>query len=169
MNIRTLMLLLLATTGTVLGNSALASPGHGHPGHRGYHQGGGIYFHSRPQYRPHYQRPHYRHYRYHDDWRWRGGHWARTWHDGRFGWWWWTGGTWLLYSTPVYPYPDAYQEPLYIVEDPLDESQPDSDDTASPPARYYCDSPRGWYPAIPACPSGWQTVPVPPADEPGER
>jgi len=33
-----------------------------------------------------------------------------------------------------------------------------------PQVWYYCNSPQGYYPSVPACPSGWQTVPAQPRD-----
>jgi len=39
----------------------------------------------------------------------------------------------------------------------------------APPAApywYYCANPVGYYPYVPACPIGWQTVPATPTDVP---
>lgn len=139
------LLVLLLATATVAG-TAQARPYYGHRWAAGYH-----YYHYDPV-------------------RWRGGYWAQTWHGGRYGWWWWAGGAWVLYSAPIYPYPDADLAPLYVVEDqapppPMTEAAPaNPPPQAQPQVRYYCPSPQGYYPQIPACPAGWQTLPVAPRD-----
>jgi hypothetical protein len=75
---------------------------------------------------------------------WRRGAWWHGRHDGRLGWWWTVDGAWYLYPTPVYPYPD----PAYA---------------APPPVYYWCDNPRGYYPAVPACAMPWRIVPAAPS------
>jgi hypothetical protein len=79
---------------------------------------------------------------------WREGHWFRGRHGGRLGWWWIVGDGWYFYPQPIYPYPDPYRPP--VVAGP-----------PSPgPVYYYCPRPRGYYPYVPNCPSGWQAVPA---------
>jgi hypothetical protein len=72
--------------------------------------------------------------------RWRHGAWWHGNHHGRVGWWWIAGDVWYLYPAPVYPYPDPFAPPVY----------------------YWCDNPRGYYPAVPACALPWRAVPAPP-------
>ncbi len=101
---------------------------------------------------------------------WRSGNWFHGDHDGRFGWWWIVGPSWMMYNTPIYPYPDPMLPPAYIVDEPVQPSvtfvQPVS--PPPPPASaqvwYHCRRPEGYYPYIPTCPSGWQTVPAVPPD-----
>ena len=78
---------------------------------------------------------------------WRGGQWFHGRHEERLGWWWVVGGVWYFYPEPVYPYPDPYRPPVAMA--PI------------PPGTvyYYCPSPPGYYPYLPACPSGWQVIP----------
>ncbi|MDB5408940.1 MAG: hypothetical protein JWL84_3852 [Rhodospirillales bacterium] len=79
---------------------------------------------------------------------WREGRWFHGRHGDRLGWWWIAGGSWYFYPQPIYPYPDPYRPP--VVAGP------------PPPAAvyYFCPRPRGYYPYVPACPSGWQAVPA---------
>lgn len=124
--------------GTGLTSAAYAGP-HGHHGPAGA-------YHSR--YEPG---------------RWHDGHWAQTWHGGRYGWWWLAGTTWLLYSTPVYPYPET--EPVYVIDDDAATPAPATAETPAAQVWYYCSAVDGYYPAVPDCPSGWQTVPATPPQE----
>ncbi|MDD5295741.1 MAG: hypothetical protein PHU46_02405 [Rhodocyclaceae bacterium] len=122
----------------------------------------------------HFERGHDRHWRgnfhEHDLELWRGGRWHQGRHGGRLGWWWIVGGTWYLYSAPVYPYPDPYQPPVVMVEQP--QVVPAPPVYAPPPAPvaapapvqywYYCRNPAGYYPYVPQCRGGWQKVPAAP-------
>ena len=94
---------------------------------------------------------------------WSGGHWEHRWHDGRYGWWWFAGGLWYFYPAPIYPYPDPYVPPVAVAPAP-----PPAMASAPPPPQYwyYCDSARGYYPYVPACPSGWHAVPATPGTPP---
>ena len=77
--------------------------------------------------------------------RWRGGHWVRTWHEGRRGWWWIVGPNWYYYPAPVYPYPDPYLPP------------------GTAPAAgtwYFCPPAQAYYPYVATCPMPWQAVPA---------
>jgi hypothetical protein len=105
---------------------------------------------------------------------WRGGRWHRGRHDGRLGWWWVVGGVWYLYSAPVYPYPDPYQPPVVMVEQPSVSAAPVyappptqlAEPVAAPtPSQYwyYCEEPAGYYPYVSQCPRAWQKVPATPA------
>jgi len=100
--------------------------------------------------------------------RWRGGYWDRGWHDGRFAWWWVVDDFWFDYPGPIYPYPVyAYQEPVYVQPAPAPVYQTQPAYQPPPPAEsnwYYCDNPRGYYPYVTSCPSGWRTVPSTPPD-----
>jgi len=88
---------------------------------------------------------------------WRGGHWEHRYHDGRYGWWWLAGGLWYFYPAPVYPYPDPYVPPLAAATPPL--VAPPVVGAPAPRYWYYCESAGGYYPYVPACPSGWRAVP----------
>jgi len=91
---------------------------------------------------------------------WRGGHWFHGRHARRFGWWWVVGGLWYWYPTPVYPYPDPYTPSVIVQAPPTTPAQPQA------PVWYYCEQPAGYYPYVPACPSGWKSVPAtPPAGQ----
>lgn len=87
----------------------------------------------------------------HDAQRWRGGHWVHGRHGRANGWWWVVGGTWYLYSAPVYPYPDPYLPPM-VAPPPV---------VAAPQQFwYFCDRPRGYYPYVPVCRVPWRAVPA---------
>lgn len=112
-------------------------------GHEGGHYYGGIErFHERD---------------YHV---WRAGHWEHRYHDGRYGWWWLAGGLWYFYPAPVYPDPDPYVPPLAAAAPPM--VAPPAIGAPAPQYWYYCESAGGYYPYVPACPSGWHAVPAGP-------
>jgi len=155
----------LMVSGALVSRSALADPPHdfdrGHDRDRDWR----------------HDRGHDRHWRgdgprfgEHDMVRWRGGRWHHGRHDGRQGWWWVVGGVWYLYSAPVYPYPDPYQPPVVMVEQPATVvappvyAPPPAPVAAPAPAQYwyYCESPAGYYPYVSQCPSAWQKVPATP-------
>ena len=96
--------------------------------------------------------------------RWRGGAWHHGRHDGRLGWWWIVGGIWYFYPTPVYPYPDPYQPPVVMVEQPQAVVVPapvaPPAPAAAPQYWYYCQNPQGYYPYVSQCASPWQKVPA---------
>jgi hypothetical protein len=103
-----------------------------------------------------------------DPGRWHGGYWNHGWHDGQFAWWWVVDGFWFDYPGPIYPYPAyAYQEPVYVTP-PDYQTQPGYQPPPPPSAAasywYYCDNPRGYYPYVSTCPSGWREVPSTPPD-----
>jgi len=89
---------------------------------------------------------------------WATGEWRHVWHTGALGWWWFLDDDWYFYSKPVYPYP-TYIAPLLSVQE-TPETPP------ATPYWYYCANPQGYYPYVPACPIGWQTVPAVPEDIP---
>lgn len=93
---------------------------------------------------------------------WRSGGWRHGRHGDRLGWWWVVAGAWYLYPEPVYPYPDPYTPPVIV-------TQPAPQPVGPPPAQfwYFCAASNGYYPYVPSCPSGWETVPAtPPAVTP---
>jgi len=107
----------------------------------------------------------------HDLDHWRGGHWYRGPHGGRLGWWWIVGGIWYFYPQPVYPYPDPYVPPVVVVPQAAMPAPPPvvaAPPVAAPPPAgpaapsnwYYCESPRGYYPYVPDCATGWRMVPA---------
>ncbi|KUR74645.1 hypothetical protein [Novosphingobium sp. FSW06-99] len=89
---------------------------------------------------------------------WAGGEWRHVMHGGVYGWWWFLDDDWYFYPDAIYPYP-TYIAPLLSVQE-----------TPEPPPQtpywYYCANPVGYYPYVPACPIGWQTVPAVPDDAP---
>jgi len=106
---------------------------------------------------------------------WRRGHWRHGVHDGRLGWWWVAAGVWYFYPAPVYPYPDPYTPPVVVIDQPprvvapqpIVQAQPQQ----MPQTWYYCSSAKGYYPYVPSCPEGWQTVPAQapqPAEQPSQ-
>lgn len=111
-----------------------------------------------------------RRFEVHDAYRWRAGNWHHGFHGGRVGWWWVAGGIWYLYPGPVYPYPDPYRPPVVVVEQSAPvvvqnaPAAPAAPVAPPPPAVwYFCESANGYYPYVPACPSGWKTVPATPS------
>jgi hypothetical protein len=106
--------------------------------------------------------------RFHEhDWElWRAGRWAHDRHDGRWGWWWVVGPTWYFYPEPVYPYPNPYEPPVAVIV----QQAPAKPAAPPPPPQnwYYCEAPKGYYPYVPTCPSGWRAVPATPGTPPAE-
>jgi hypothetical protein len=93
------------------------------------------------------------------DWAvWHNGRWFHGDHGGRLGWWWIAGGVWYFYPYPVYPYPDPYLPPDLPV--------PAVPPPPMPTNWYYCNSARGYYPYLTACPEGWLARPATPAASP---
>ena len=89
---------------------------------------------------------------------WRHGH-----HHGRLGWWWVVGGLWYLHPRPVYPYPDPYRPPVVVVEQPASPVVVQAPAVPAPVQYwYYCEAAQGYYPYVPACPTGWSKVPATP-------
>lgn len=112
---------------------------------------------------------------------WRGGQWRNSCYAGRCGWWWFVDGLWYFYERPIYPYPlevsvVTYVEPVEVA--PV-VAVPAAPIVQQPPAPsfapqqqqsvwYFCASANAYYPYVPSCPTGWQTVPaVPAANGPG--
>ena len=88
---------------------------------------------------------------------WRAGGWRHEWHDGRYAWWWVTGGFWVFYPAPIYPYP-TYVPPAIVVQ------QAPPVPTGLPPAQfwYFCDNPQGYYPYVASCEVPWREAPATP-------
>ena len=98
-------------------------------------------------------------------------------HHGRNGWWWNSGGSWLFYDQPVYPYP-GYVSNTYYDDDFYDDgyagayADSDSDYATSPSdggySWYYCSNPAGYYPYVKSCRGPWRAVaPTPDASQQG--
>ena len=83
---------------------------------------------------------------------WVGGHWHHEWHNGRLGWWWFAGGVWYFYDQPVYPYPTVVSEVTFA--EPAVVAPP----APTAPTYYWCDNPRGYYPAVQSCGMPWRPV-----------
>jgi len=110
--------------------------------------------------------------------RWRAGRWYHGWNGGRYTWWWIAGGVWYPYPAPIRPYPDPYQPPVVVIQQPpqpqqyVQQPDPDANVTSTAPLRpppapaaqywYHCDNPAGYYPYVPQCQGGWQKVPASP-------
>ena len=110
----------------------------------------------------------FNHWNRHEQTIWRGGVWRQEEYLGRIGYWWIVGGQRYFYERPVYPYPMVVPEIIY--ELPVDDQQ-QQDYSQQPPEDpyywYYCEDPKGYYPYISECPSGWITV-VPQPETPEE-
>ncbi len=94
---------------------------------------------------------------------WRGGRWRQEWHNGRFGWWWFAGGAWYFYDQPVYPYPDVVSDVVYAEPEVEAPAAPEPVQMSGPPPAqswYFCDNPRGYYPYIQSCATGFRPVPA---------
>jgi hypothetical protein len=104
------------------------------------------------------------HFHEHDWGVWRGGHWAHSWHGGRYGWWWLAGGLWYYYPAPIYPYPSPWEPPVATVVTPGAAPV-----VTAPPATsywYFCQASNAYYPYVASCPTGWQKVPATPPAAP---
>ncbi len=117
---------------------------------RGYWRGGPRYYHGHP---------------------------IVYWH-GHYGYW--IGATWYPYYEPGYPYPVApvptasvgvrvgpvavgVTEPLappppVVVAAPPPTIVANSPASGAPKVWYYCESPSGYYPSVPSCPTAWKQV-----------
>ena len=63
----------------------------------------------------------------------------------------------VIYPPVIYPAPVVVPAPVYVVPAPVYVSPP------PPPAQaywYYCQSLRGYYPAVANCPEAWIAVPT---------
>jgi hypothetical protein len=102
---------------------------------------------------------------------WYGGGWHGGWRTGCCwgGWGWWGPSVSLSFAAPLYypyaypyPYPYAYPYPYpypgYVP--PVVQQVPPG--PAPQQSWYYCANPRGYYPYVQSCSSGWQQVPVAP-------
>jgi hypothetical protein len=112
---------------------------------------------------------------------WHGGGWRGGWHGGwRGGWccgwgwgpsvslfWGWPGFYGYPYYEPPYAY---YPAPAPVYYPP---AAPEAAQTSPGPAPaqswYYCDNPRGYYPYVQSCSTGWRAVPVTPQGAPPTR
>lgn len=92
----------------------------------------------------------------HDGWH---GWYSGGWHDWDDDWY---GGE-LGFGYQTYPYMSGGYYPattdIYVESDPAP-VMVQQQKTA--PVWYYCKSPKGYYPYVPACPSGWVIVPATP-------
>ena len=68
------------------------------------------------------------------------------------------GGCGPVVRGPVI-YPRAYVYPGFYYPAPA-YPPPETIVYAAPPSWYWCDNPRGYYPAVAACPGGWRAVPA---------
>lgn len=91
---------------------------------------------------------------------WDHGYWHHGWYSGRMGWWWVVGPSWYYYDYPIYPYwwgPYSHTQ-VVVVEEPQPSGPPPT------PYWYWCNDPKGYYPYVAQCPTGWTPVPAVPPD-----
>lgn len=69
---------------------------------------------------------------------------------------------WYFYPAPVYPYPNPYQPPVVMVEQPPVAVVPPAPAPGAPQYWYYCPNPQGYYPYVADCSTPWQKVPATP-------
>lgn len=121
--------------------------GNAHAGRPGYHGGYGRGFYGAPGH-GYYGAP--RHGYYGGPWRGYYGGWGRGYYGG-----WWPGIYWggvAVAGLPWYPY-NYYPQPSTVVQQaPVYVQQQDDY------SWYYCGNPKGYYPYISSCPSGWTKV-----------
>lgn len=94
------------------------------------------------------------------------GHGWHSWHGRYYGPDVWVGPGWWGPYYPYYPYYRFYTYPFTIApEESETYAQPEPQ--KEPVYRYYCRNPKGYYPGVPRCPSGWlKVVPSPPPPAP---
>lgn len=101
----------------------------------------------------------------------RGGHHG---HGGHFGIFIdpWPSYSYYPYYRPYAYYPRYYEYPAVVaapVSPPVyierDDNEIAQSDPASPAYWYYCNKPKGYYPYVRECRSGWQKVPSQPDDQ----
>ena len=114
-------------------------PMHAPPPRGPMHPQGGLVFHHRPVF---HSGP-VTGLAVHDADMWRHGQWRHEHRFGRLGWWYW-------YPEPVYPYPTYVTTTYY------------EDNGAG--SYWYCEDPKGYWPYVRECHSGWQAVPTAPPD-----
>jgi hypothetical protein len=131
-----MMVAVLTLTGSFIAPSAQAYPSHSYGHSGGHYYGHGGYGH--------------------------GGYWGGN--SGFYG----LGlglAAGALLTYPYYSgYSTGYDSPAYVdrgIVTVYEEGQPQvqaAPVAPSVPVWYYCQSPKGYYPYVPACPSGWQKV-----------
>jgi hypothetical protein len=84
---------------------------------------------------------------------------------------------WYFYAQPIYPYPDPYTPPVYVIQQTADPTivvqtapampPPPGATAAAAPQQpqywYYCEESRSYYPYVTSCPGDWKPVPATPA------
>jgi hypothetical protein len=112
------------------------------------------------------------------------GWWNHGWHGGWWGWGWpgWCCNSWhgssisfsfafpVVYPYYVYPYYPYYPyyaayPPAYPVSPPAESTSPPPPAAAGPAPQqswYYCNDPKGFYPYVQNCRTGWTAVPTAP-------
>lgn len=74
-------------------------------------------------------------------------------------------GTYYYAPYPAYVMPRVFVPPTVVVE-----SAPPLPQEQAAEVRYVCNDPKGVYPEVPACPTGWAELPaVPPDFKPGAK
>ena len=75
---------------------------------------------------------------------------------------WWGPGWW----GPYYPYYPYYEAPPAVIQQQPDTYIQQAPQAEEPSYWYFCKDPKGYYPYVKKCPTGWQkVVPSPTPDE----
>lgn len=101
-----------------------------------------------------------------------GGWWHNGWRGGWWGWgcpWWccnngWGSGISIGFGYPLYPY-YAYPYPTYVTPAAATgDTEAVQEPTGPAPQTYwyYCSNPKGYYPYVQSCSTGWKAVPTTP-------
>lgn len=115
---------------------------------------------------------------------WQRGYWFHGTYSGHVGWWWIVGPGWYFYETPMYPYPPASAQPVYVVQVPNAPPPPPAAAPGPPtgtnsvlvtaptaPTKsngsaqafsYYCEKSKNYFPLIKTCDGRWIATPVKP-------
>ncbi len=85
----------------------------------------------------------------------------------------WIGPGWGPWWGPAYPYYYPYPyytaPPVVVQQSPQEYVQQPAPESQEPGYWYYCQDPKGYYPYVKRCPSGWlRVVPSPAPQEGGE-
>lgn len=78
------------------------------------------------------------------------------------------GGPYYGYGPYYAPYPVYAVPPAVVVSPAVTQVEttvaPVAQENSPPAIRYHCNDPQGFYPEVPACPSGWSEISAVPPD-----
>jgi hypothetical protein len=97
---------------------------------------------------------------------WYGGHY---WHGGRAGVSISVGPGWGPWWGTYYPYYSYYSAPPMVIQQQPETYIQQDQQTEESPYWYYCKDPKGYYPYVNRCPTGWSRVVPSPAPSDGEE